>query len=105
MAKRATRTETDSLGAIEVPADAYWGAQTQRAFENFIIGDELMPLALIHALALVKKSRLGSTHGSPSCPKKFPAPLKPPPMRLLPAGTTITFRLWFGKQARARKPT
>ncbi|MSO69494.1 MAG: class II fumarate hydratase [Alphaproteobacteria bacterium] len=55
MAKRATRTETDSLGAIEVPAGAYWGAQTQRAFENFMIGDELMPLALIHALALVKK--------------------------------------------------
>ncbi|MEX6724870.1 class II fumarate hydratase [Parapedomonas caeni] len=50
----ATRDETDSLGAIAVPARAYWGAQTQRAIGNFPIGDERMPLPLIHALALVK---------------------------------------------------
>lgn len=56
MAKRTHRRETDSLGTIEVPAAAYWGAQTQRSFENFVIGDELIPLALIHALGLVKKS-------------------------------------------------
>ena len=50
----ATRDESDSLGAIAVPARAYWGAQTQRAIGNFPIGDERMPLPLIHALALVK---------------------------------------------------
>ena len=50
----ATRTETDSLGAIDVPADRYWGAQTQRSLENFRIGDERMPRAVVHALALVK---------------------------------------------------
>ncbi|WP_282338896.1 class II fumarate hydratase [Pseudomonas sp. PS02288] len=51
-----SRTETDSLGAIEVPEDAYWGAQTQRSLINFAIGDQRMPLALLHALALVKKA-------------------------------------------------
>jgi fumarate hydratase class II len=50
----ATRTETDSLGPIEVPADRYWGAQTQRSLENFRIGDERMPLEIVHAMGLVK---------------------------------------------------
>lgn len=51
-----TRTETDSLGPIEVPQSAYWGAQTQRSLQNFAIGGERMPLAVVHALALVKKA-------------------------------------------------
>ena len=50
-----TRTETDSFGEIEVPADRYWGAQTQRSLQHFRIGGERMPLPLIHALALVKR--------------------------------------------------
>ena len=52
----ATRTETDSMGAIEVPANALWGAQTQRSFENFRIGGEHMPLPLIRALAIIKRA-------------------------------------------------
>ena len=51
-----TRTETDSFGAIEVPADRYWGAQTERSIHNFPIGEELMPRPLIAALALVKRA-------------------------------------------------
>ncbi|MDA7088344.1 class II fumarate hydratase [Pseudomonas sp. SA3-5] len=50
------RTETDSLGPIEVPEAAYWGAQTQRSLINFAIGDQRMPLAVLHALALIKKA-------------------------------------------------
>ncbi|KRW59841.1 class II fumarate hydratase [Pseudomonas sp. TTU2014-080ASC] len=50
------RTETDSIGPIEVPQEAYWGAQTQRSRENFAIGQERMPLAVIHALAQIKKA-------------------------------------------------
>jgi len=49
-----TRTETDSFGPIQVPADKYWGAQTQRSLMNFKIGDERMPRALIRALGIVK---------------------------------------------------
>src|SRR5690606_23163051 len=51
-----TRTETDSLGPVEVPEQAYWGAQTQRSLSNFAIGDQRMPLAVCHALALIKKA-------------------------------------------------
>ncbi|MCW7543511.1 MAG: class II fumarate hydratase [Aurantimonas coralicida] len=52
----STRTETDSIGAIEVEADRYWGAQTERSRNNFRIGGDRQPLPLIHALALVKKA-------------------------------------------------
>jgi fumarate hydratase class II len=51
-----TRTESDSMGPVEVPADAYWGAQTQRSLTHFAIGHDTMPLPLIKALALVKKA-------------------------------------------------
>ncbi|HEY6559240.1 MAG TPA: class II fumarate hydratase, partial [Polyangiaceae bacterium] len=50
------RTEYDTFGPIEVPADRLWGAQTQRSLQNFAISGERMPLSLIHALALVKKA-------------------------------------------------
>jgi len=56
MSQAATRTETDSFGPIEVPADHYWGAQTQRSLQNFRIGGQTMPLPLIHAFGVLKKS-------------------------------------------------
>jgi len=62
----ATRTETDSFGPIEVPADAYWGAQTQRSIENFPFGErERMPIEIVHALAIVKQAaaRVNRKHG------------------------------------------
>src|SRR4030088_96315 len=48
------RTETDSFGPIEVPADRYWGAQTERSRQNFRIGHDRMPMPIIHALGIVK---------------------------------------------------
>lgn len=51
-----TRTEQDSMGPIEVPKDAWWGAQTERSRQNFKIGGEKMPSELLHALVLVKKT-------------------------------------------------
>lgn len=51
-----TRIETDSMGEIAVPADKYWGAQTQRSFQNFRIGTERMPLPLVRALGIQKKA-------------------------------------------------
>ena len=51
----STRIERDSMGEIAVPADRYWGAQTQRSLENFVIGEERLPRPLIRALALVKQ--------------------------------------------------
>lgn len=46
-----TRTEVDSFGTMEVPAQALWGAQTARSLKNFAIGEQRMPLPLIHAIA------------------------------------------------------
>ncbi len=60
------RTESDSLGDIKVPAEAYWGAQTQRSIENFPFPrHERMPIRLIHALATVKQAaaRVNGIHG------------------------------------------
>jgi fumarate hydratase class II len=51
-----TRTETDSLGPVEVPACHYWGAQTQRSLTHFSIGDDLMPRPVYRALGYVKKA-------------------------------------------------
>ncbi|MCR9087090.1 MAG: class II fumarate hydratase [Rhodobacteraceae bacterium] len=52
----ATRTETDSFGPLEVPADKYWGAQTQRSIMNFPIGWEKQPVAIVRALGCIKKA-------------------------------------------------
>ncbi len=51
-----TRTETDSMGPIEVPDDRYWGAQTQRSLHHFSIGDDRMPSAVIRGMAILKKA-------------------------------------------------
>jgi fumarate hydratase class II len=54
--KQATRTETDSFGPIEVPADRYWGAQSERSLENFPIGWEKQPAPIIRALGIIKRA-------------------------------------------------
>jgi len=51
-----TRTEKDTLGEVAVPADKYWGAQTERSLENFPIGSHKMPIEVVHAFAFVKKA-------------------------------------------------
>lgn len=50
------RTECDSMGAVQVPANKYWGAQTQRSCDNFRIGTEKMPSEIIEAFAFLKKA-------------------------------------------------
>ncbi len=50
------RLEKDSLGSIDVPEKALWGAQTQRSILNLAIGDEVIPLEIIHAIAQIKAS-------------------------------------------------
>ncbi len=56
MTSRPDRIEHDTMGEIQVPAEALWGAQTQRSLRNFDIGSEKMPLQLIHAFARLKKA-------------------------------------------------
>lgn len=50
------RIEKDSMGEIKVPVDRYWGAQTERSFENFKIGNNRMPDEIIEAMAVLKKA-------------------------------------------------
>ena len=51
-----TRVESDSLGQVEVPATALWGAQTQRSLQHFSIGQDLIPREMISAYAILKRS-------------------------------------------------
>ena len=50
------RTESDSMGEIQVPADRYWGAQTARSLHHFNIGQDIIPKEVIHAFGLLKKA-------------------------------------------------
>ncbi len=59
----ATRTETDSFGPLEVPADRYWGAQTQRSIQNFPIGWEKQPVAIVRALGVIKQAAAEANMG------------------------------------------
>ncbi|MCA1940733.1 MAG: class II fumarate hydratase [Caenispirillum bisanense] len=74
VAAPATRTERDSMGALEVPADRYWGAQTQRSLNNFRIGVETMPEPLIRAFGLQKRAAARANHALGALPDAvFPA--------------------------------
>jgi len=64
------RTETDSMGAIEVPADHYWGAQTERSLHHFAIGEDRMPQELIRAFAILKKAAALVNHDLGKLPKE-----------------------------------
>src|ERR1700745_2939097 len=56
------RKETDSLGEVDVPADKWWGAQTQRSLEHFSIGQDLIPREMITAYAILKKAAARANH-------------------------------------------
>ena len=60
----AIRTETDSFGPLDVPAEKYWGAQTQRSIMNFPIGWERQPIAIVRALGVIKKAAAKVNEGS-----------------------------------------
>jgi fumarate hydratase class II len=59
---KTSRIESDSMGEVEVPEDCLWGAQTQRSLKYFAIGSDLMPMEVIRALAMVKKSAALTNH-------------------------------------------
>jgi fumarate hydratase, class II len=90
----STRTETDSFGAIEVPTDALWRAQTERSRRCFAIGEQRMPPPIIHALAEVKRAaaevnaQLGLIDGA-----------------WRRASSTTHFHFRCGRPARARRAT
>ena len=99
------RIEKDSFGEIEVPADRYWGAQTQRSLQNFRIGGERMPRALIHALALVKKAAalVNMDLGRSTAPGEAIAAAADEV--IAGQATTTSSRSSSGRPAPARRPT
>ncbi|MGD1926499.1 MAG: class II fumarate hydratase [Paracoccaceae bacterium] len=66
-----TRTETDSFGPLKVPADKYWGAQTQRSLKNFPIGWEKQPVAVVRALGVIKQACAEANMANGSLQKKL----------------------------------
>ena len=102
----ATRTESDTFGPIEVPADRYWGAQTQRSTQNFRIGVERMPRPLVHALGLVKQA---AALVNKDLGRARAAPRRRHRGRGGGGGrgqaTTTSFRWWSGRPAPAPSPT
>jgi fumarate hydratase class II len=66
-----TRTETDSFGPLKVPADKYWGAQTQRSIMNFPIGWERQPVAVVRALGVIKQAAALTNMDQGKLPKKI----------------------------------
>lgn len=99
------RVEVDSFGPIEVPADALWGAQTERSRRFFAIGRQRMPIEIVHALAEVKRAAAGSiaTWGCsiPPGPRRSPRPR--PVWRA--ANSIPSFRCPSGRPDRARRAT
>jgi fumarate hydratase class II len=65
----AVRKETDSMGEMEVPADRYWGAQTQRSLLHFSIGEDLIPIETARSLAMIKKAAAMANHDINKLPK------------------------------------
>ena len=100
-----TRIEKDSLGEVEVPEDAYWGAQTQRAYINFDIGDEHFPPTFIHALAIIKhaaatvNAQLGGLH------RKYQTLSVVLQTKLQKVNLLTNSRSEYGKQAVVRRHT
>lgn len=64
------RIEKDTMGEMKVPADKYWGAQTERSHENFRIGTEVMPREITHAFGILKRRRRSPISSSGFFPKK-----------------------------------
>jgi fumarate hydratase class II len=68
--RKGTRTESDGFGALDIPADRFWGAQTQRSLHNFRIGTERMPIPLIHAFGVIKRAAAEVNHSLKSLDAK-----------------------------------
>jgi hypothetical protein len=97
MTSASFRIERDSMGELKVPADALWGAQTQRAVDNFPISGLRLPRGFIRALALIKQAaaaanaRLGLSIRASPAPSSGPRP-RSPAERTIPSFRSTCFR-------------
>ena len=87
MSKKSTRTVSDSMGELEVPEDALWGAQTQRAVDNFPISGMPMPRRFIAALGLVKWAAAGANAELGLITTELAVPIQKAALSSLPSRT------------------
>ena len=99
------REESDSMGVVRVPANKYWGAQTQRSLQNFKIGGEKMPMEMLRALAIVKHAAATVNERSGSSRPSSPSPSRRRAREIMRASSTTTSRSWCGRRAAARRRT
>ena len=100
-----TRTETDSFGPLEVPADKYWGAQTQRSILNFPIGWERQPVALVRALGVIKAACAKANVALGNLEPRIGDAIIQAAQEVYEGKLDDHFRLWSGKPAPAPSPT
>ncbi len=99
------RIQKDSLGEVKVPADKYWGAQTQRSYQNFKIGWEKMPREITHAFGILKKAAALANFNLGKLDEERRTALLRQAKRSFPVNWTTIFRLSSGRPAAARSPT
>ena len=102
---RSVRVETDTFGPIEVPADRYWGAQTQRSLQNFRIGTETMPLPLVRALGIVKQAAAVVNREQGHLEARLADAIVRAAQEVATAPSPSTFRWWSGRPAPAPRAT
>jgi fumarate hydratase class II len=101
----ATRLESDSMGEIAVPADRYWGAQTQRSLQNFRIGGERMPVPLVRALGLVKQAAAETNMTLGVLDSKLGEAIAKAAAEVVAGKLDDHFPWWSGRPAPAPSPT
>ena len=99
------RRETDSMGAIDVPADRYWGAQTERSLVHFSIGNDRMPKPVYHAYGYVKKAAALVNAAAGRLPKWKADAIVRAAEEAISGSSTIIFRFMSGRPVPALNPT
>src|SRR6266850_4539528 len=100
----STRSETDSFGPIDVPADRYWGAQTERSRQNFRIGHDRMPMPIIRALAIVKLAAAETNRELGLLDQRRAGAIVRAAREVIDGKLDDHFPWWSGRPAPARKP-
>jgi fumarate hydratase class II len=99
------RIEKDTMGEVKVPADAYYGAQTQRSIDNFKIAQDInkMPKEIIRAFAWLKKAAAITNYEAACCQKINPFLSVRSAMKFWTGNWMIPFHWWYGKPVVVRK--
>lgn len=98
------RIEHDSMGEVQVPADRYWGAQTQRSFQNFPIGTEKIPMEVIRAFAILKRQQLLQITALENWMISALLLFHRPAMKYWQVSWMTTFHWLYGRQEAAPSP-